>query len=497
MKLLDISLFFIVLLFFCLWSIPLHALDVKEIENVIFGKPQKTVSMDFKDASLSDVLKIFSQQSGMNFIASDSISSIKINLYFEDVPIEDALEQILSANDLTYEHQSGSNIFKVIKIKFPERDVITRVYPLKHSSVSSSKIFSTLSSSSDSSTEASTASAGIKAAVEAILTDDGKINEDVRTNSLVVTDIPTNFQLIENTIARLDVPIPQILIEVEMLDISKDVSDQIGVKFGSTPISFSGASKEVLAPFDHQQALLVSDDSEGEGPYTTKGLLDYTGLKAALDFLRTQTDTQNLARPRILTLNNETAVIQIKTDEAIGVVDTTSDSGSSSESVQEAERAETGVFLTVTPQANLETNEIIMAIEPRVVQAVSSAGFTNADQFKDTEERGTKSILKIQNGDTVILGGLLRTKVSNVNTRLPVLGEIPVLKKLFSHTDKSHNQRELVIFLTPHILDINTQEVLSKKQDFPQFQREQTFLNSDEQEYEINRTLNQLEQYGF
>ena len=81
------------------------------------------------------------------------------------------------------------------------------------------------------------------------LSPDGKVIEDARTNSLIITDVPEQFDIIESTIAKLDVPIPQILIEVEMLDVSKSTADQLGITYGATPLSFTGGSKSANWPF--------------------------------------------------------------------------------------------------------------------------------------------------------------------------------------------------------------------------------------------------------
>src|SRR3989338_6468631 len=100
--------------------------------------------MDFKDAQLSDVLKILSQQSGMNFIASEEISGKVVNIYLDHVSVEEALERILLANNFAYELKPDSNIFFVKKMVKPDTQLITRVYPLKHATVGSSKLYSML-----------------------------------------------------------------------------------------------------------------------------------------------------------------------------------------------------------------------------------------------------------------------------------------------------------------------------------------------------------------
>lgn len=469
-----------------------------------------TVSMDFKDAKLNDVLKVFSQQSGLNFIASKDISDITVNLYLDRVQVKEALERILSANNLTYEIQPGSNVF-VVKLIKPTQGLVTRVYPLKFATVQTSKLNKTFSitpqtnstetSSSTGSTTTTTTTTdekfGIAEAVRSVLSSDekAKVIEEPRTNSLIVTDIPSQFPIIEQTIARLDVRVPEILIEVEMLDVSKGTADLLGAKWGSTPVRFNGAQKDGLFPFNEDNAaddIILADPGASELPTKSElfedpqfrvSTLSFNGLAFTLQFLRTQTDTKNLARPRILTLNNETAEIKISTNEAIGSNQTTATSEGAAQQTTEAERVETGVFLTVTPQANVASGEITMAVQPRVVQARTGGTFNNIT-FKDPEERGTKSVLRIRDGDTIIIGGLLRSDVQDVRTKVPGLSKIPILGAAFRHKDKNNSERELIVFLTPHILredfasmkKVSPSEQIVREQDVPQ-QRWNTISN--------------------
>ncbi|MFA5060228.1 MAG: secretin N-terminal domain-containing protein [Candidatus Omnitrophota bacterium] len=462
------------------------------LEDRFFLNPQtsKTISMDFKDAALNDVLKIFSQQSGLNFIAEQEVIEKKITLFLDKVPVEQALEKILSANNLTYEIQADSNIFIVKSLGAPVKELVTRVYYLKNATVQSSKFNATINIEDEEDSEGTSnqntmfgstgqAENGVASALKTILSESGKIVEDPRTNSIIVTDIPSQFPLIEQTIARLDVPVSQILIETEMLDVSKDNADKLGIKFGDTPLTFTGGERDHVYPWN-QNNLLRKGFAFEEAEYRV-GTISAAGLSATLQFLRTQTDTKNLARPRILTLNNQTAQIKISTNEAIGVQTVTDSAQSNATTTVEAERVQTGVFLTVTPQANLTTREITMAIAPRVIQARSGATF-EGKTFKDPEERGTKSILRVQDGDTIILGGLLRTDLTNTTTKVPVLGDIPIVGAAFRHKDKSDIERELIIFITPHIvsdattaklaLTTNPQDIV-REQDVPESRRQQ------------------------
>lgn len=450
----KIITFFCFLMFVCM-QISLQALPLEKSRFVLSPLSEK-ISLDLQDAPLIDVLKLFSKKTGMNFVAVDDISQKTVTLFFEHVPVDEALDKILNASNLYYEYQADSNIYLVKNIPDVDDPIVTRVFRLKYASVDGSKLKSTISITTEdggsTASAGSTGDSGVISAIRSVISSEGAIVEDARTNSLIITDKESRFPYIENTIAQVDIPVPQILIEVEMLDVSKGTADKIGAKLGDTPLTYSGPQRTTLFPFDQNDIL----DKEGfdkdayRGDEFTVGTINASGLSLILQFLRTQTDTRNLARPRILTINNETAQIKIATDEAIGTTSNTESSeGLATESV-EAERVETGVFLTVTPQANLITDEITMAIYPRVIQARQSSTFAD---FKDPEERGSQSILKVKSGETIILGGLLRTDVSNVVTKVPILGDIPFFGRAFRHNDKSESERELVIFITPKILD--------------------------------------------
>ncbi len=435
-------------------SLEAQAVQITDVNDYLYPDEEtsQTISMDFKAARLDDALKIFSQQSGLNFIASEDLADRTLTLYLDNVPVQEALERILLANGLTYELKPDTNIFIVKRIDRPDVEVTTRVYHLKNATLPTSEIFRTLTPNQDTAGLTSSLAqspAGIIAAVQALLTQNGSVVEDPRTNSIIVTDIASRFSLIEETIARLDVPVPLILIEAEMLDVSKQTADLIGIRYGNTPAVFTGGSQESFYPFDTNPPLPFGFTETD--PALRASTLSFTGLTATLQFLRTQTDSKSLANPRILTLNNQRAEISISTNEAIGLAANTTTAEGTATSVNEAERVQTGVFLTVTPQASVETGEITMAVEPRVIEAKTGATF-GTQTFRDPEERGTRSVLRIKDGDTIVIGGLLRDDLRNVGTKLPGLSGIPFLGRLFRHDDHTNTQRELIVFITPHIV---------------------------------------------
>ncbi len=493
----------------------------------------KKISMDFKDAALSDILKIFSKQMDTNFVAAQNVADKKITLFFNGVEAGQALKELLDANDLIYEMPKDSNVF-IVKAK-PYEPMVTKVYQLKYASVSSSKLNSTISigsssagsstmgSSAGSSTTSSSLSSsaggssagsstglsksGLEDAVTNSLSKAGKLMEDPRTNSLIITDVPQQFEIIEKTIADLDVPVPQILIEVEMLDVSKATADILGVTYGTgtnfIPLTFTGGAKAVNYPFSRSPAV-ISSSSSGSGSGSggssaySPGSFDATGLTAALNLFTSTGDSRILARPRLLTLNNETAQIEIATEQTLSIEQTTNSSSSTTGALQSTftpERYTIGVILKVTPQANLLTHEITMAVSPKVIDAALSVVQppTGSQQgsIYDPTTRGSDSILKLKDGQSMVIGGLLRNQVSNTVIKVPFFGDLPLVGALFRSKNFSKTERELIIFITPHIIDENNQMAL--KLDGPSSLQAAGMNDAAGRMEEVDQTLNTYE----
>jgi len=506
-----------------------------------FENPEVTISMDFQDAPLKDILKILSVQSGLNFISSEGVQERKITLYLDKVLIKEAMDKIFKANNLAYELSRDSNIFIVKDLGRPQIETLTQIFYLKYATVSSSSLkeemaanikaseqtaggfasgggsstSSTSSSSSSGSSDSSTSGkwaieeeSGITKAVKKLISEYGSVIEDFRTNSLIVTDTPRRMAVISKTIAALDIPVPQVMLEVEMLDVSKNTVDKIGFDWTGASewsIGIEGASRMTTFPMGNrapQDGIGGLTSVLGATQKFTPGDITFGSLELVFDFLRTQTDTKFLARPRLLTLNNETAEIRIATNEAIGVTQSSSGSGGATgEITAEAERSETGVLLRVTPQINVETGEVTMFIYPKVAQATASSITSNLGSFRDPEERSTKTLVRIRDGETVVIGGLIRDEVLNTETKLPFLGDIPFIGSLFRHKggdNDKNQQRELLVFITPHIIkDSAVKEKYAslskdtKPLSFPE--REQANVCSFDREAVISKSLNNFD----
>src|SRR5207253_1659787 len=139
-----IGFMFISSLFICLSLVYAASEDIEN--RFMYSDYSKKISMDLRDVSLTDILKIFSKQSGMNFISAQDVADKKITLFLDNIPTEEALQKILDANDLTYEMAPDSNVF-IVKPKSKDVALVTKIYPLKYATVSNSKLNSSSTSS--------------------------------------------------------------------------------------------------------------------------------------------------------------------------------------------------------------------------------------------------------------------------------------------------------------------------------------------------------------
>jgi type IV pilus assembly protein PilQ len=469
-------------------------------EELPFPNPDVTISMDFKDASLKDILKIFSIQSGLNFIANQSLQNRTVTLYLDKVPIREAIDELFKANNLSYELDKKASIILVKDWGTEPVETITRVFYLKYATVSSSLLMTEKGSGSaaGSSAATSTVTSSIANVITKLISGNGSVIEDARTNSLIITDIPSKMAVIARTITALDVAVPQVMLEVEMLDVSKNAVDKIGLKFDQSPLTLN--TSLVLAtigtkfPFGHVNGGKGSVLSGSFNPTSSA-----SAYKIQFDFLKTLTDTKFLARPKLLTLNNETAEISITKDEVVGRQDSTVSGTVTTTSTTWIRSTDltltkegTGIFLRVTPQINLETNEVTMVIKPKSSVTTPSA-LAGASNQADAEVRSTKSVVKVKDGETVVLGGLIHTEKTVAITKLPILGDIPFLKVLFRNKSQSPGlERELLVFITPHIIrDPGIELTQAKKIIIPE--REQGTISGIGRQAAISSSLNTFE----
>ena len=405
------------------------------------------ISMDFQDANLKTVLKIFSQQSGLNFIASQNVQERTVTVYFDNVKVEDALNYIMKANNLGYEQESGTNIFIVKETGKPEIETVTKIYELKYAQLNVPAKNESDSSDKKSTGKDEEPAAEIVSVIKNMLSSNGKIVADKRSNSLIIKDVPSQFPIIEDLLARIDVRTPQVMIKVEVLEATTKAIENLGVNWSGSFGTYTGPVHNTIFPMNDA---LGRNNSSGEGIATT-GTFSMSGVTAAISALLTNSDTKILARPQVMAMNNETAKIELSSDEKdTETVTSTSSSTGVGATGRTWTSQKTGVILEVTPQISKD-GYVTMNLKPSVTELEPSR-FLGPPAAYDVHKRAAETTVIVKDGETVVIGGLIKSKHQDSVNKVPFFGDIPVLGAAFRYKSKDNTDRELIVFITPTII---------------------------------------------
>ncbi len=306
--------------------------------------------------------------------------------------------------------------------------------------------------------------------MEKMLSERGSVSVDDRSNSLIVTDSEDRLSRVAAVVAELDRPLNQVLINVLLVETFEDLDRELGIEWSGDFGTLTGGSANTKFPFSNGNkynplgsllkakteplgALGAFADSAAPNTYGSK---DFTNLTLNVKALQTASKLHILAKPNVLVMDNQPAIIKIATNAAIGsqTATTSTSNGSASSTATSAERAEVGTILRVTPQINSQ-DQITMTVEPTFATVDTST--LNIDdsavsQTGDTTVRAMRTTVMVNSGKTLVMGGLLFSTQSGGDTKVPFLGDIPILGKMFTKDDKSVQDRELVLFLTPQII---------------------------------------------
>nr|HPG30419.1 secretin N-terminal domain-containing protein [bacterium] len=291
-----------------------------------------------------------------------------------------------------------------------------------------------------------------------------KIVVDPRTNSIIATtNIESFLDKASEIIISLDKPLKQVLIEAKFIEVGLDKDNSLGInwsQFGNVNIQ----SSEELITFN------VKDWKPAYGTLSVKQ------FNLVLKNLDSNSNLNLLSSPRITTLDNKKASIKISDNIITDVQTTESQSGNIT---QTPIRTEVGIILEVLPHINNDTF-ITLELAPQVNEARASVLSTgNVDIIK----REAKTTVVVQNGNTIALGGLIKNVVNTTNAGVPFLNKIPLVNLFFAHRTTSVKKTELLIFITPTIID-NTNVISDKEKDYLDRANEQTeHLPVDVMEY--------------
>lgn len=426
--------------------------EIEDDLEIVETDDEGLVSLDFKDADLKDVLKVFSQQSGLNFVASKNIEDRAITLYMNDVLVEDALKTLLDANNLGLEQNPGSNILIVkAKLTLPI-ETITRVYKIRyyHGNVTPGAY---LLSEGDEQEEGDNGS--WSQIIKPLLSEFGVVID--YTNILIITDVPDRFKLIDQVINEIDRPVPEVMLEVELIETTSNYIKEMGVAWSTKMMEFSGGNTVTSFPFiSGERSRTVPNISGGKSLLAENSIFQYGLLSAdvmqwTLNMLQTDNNTKFLAKPRILVQDREWAEIKVTSNQIVSLITTVdSDSG---DTTTEVERMEVGTILRLVPIINAEEGFVSILLEPSISRPVDSVFGTAQGNFVDPQSRSLRTVVMSRDGETIAIGGFITTEDQEVKTKVPWLGDLPLIGMFFRNTSNDRVDKELLIFVTPRIVN--------------------------------------------
>lgn len=418
----------------------------------------RKISLDFQDVEVRTILQILAKESGMNIVASDSVNG-KMTLSLKDVPWDQALDLVMQARNLDMRQQGNivniaprdELLAKDKAFLQAEKDIAdlgalySQNFQLKYKNVEEFRSILRLDNADTTGNR------------NTLISGRGSVLIDPATNTLIVTDTRSVIEKFRKLIDELDVPAQQVMIEARIVEAADGFSRDLGVKFGAT-------GKKKLKDADRAFGWGVNSGFEGGdgGKWSAQTSINLPVAAAAnsislvraissgalnleLSASESLSKTKTLANPRVLTQNRKEAKIESGTE--IPFQDTSSSGGSSSTTTT-FKKAVLG--LTVTPNITPD-GQIIMTVKINKDTPVDCTVKDETTKCIQTKNLNTQAM--VENGGTLIVGGIYEEENGNTLTKVPLLGDIPVIGNLFKTRGKSTNRRELLIFITPRIMD--------------------------------------------
>ena len=378
---------------------------------------RKPVTMEFRDALLKNVFEVLSRSSGINFVFDRDVRpDLKATIFVRDTTIEDAVRFLLTTNQLEMKVLNDNTI--LVYPNLPNKLKDYQELTVKSFYLANADVKQTLNL--------------IKTVVK---TRDVFVDE--RLNMLTMRDTPEAIRMAEKLIASQDLPEPEVMLELEVLEIGRNRLTDLGIRY-PTQISAGvqgagGAGTVTLAETKHSFAPLTR--------------LNITDPAIILNMQQQDSDANLLANPRIRVRNREKAKIHI--GDKVPVITTTSTANVGiSDSVT---YLDIGLKLDVEPNVYLEDEVgIKVGLEvSNIVQQITSANGTLTYRLGT---RNTATSLRLKNGETQVLAGLLQDEDRSIADKVPGLGNLPVIGRLFGSKHDEHDKTEIVLLITPYIV---------------------------------------------
>lgn len=411
----------------------------------------KKISLDFQDIEVRRVLQLLADFTGINMVASDTVQG-NITLRLKDVPWDQALDIIMKTKNLD-KRRNGNVIWiapvaELIKSEEDEAKAIAQSIKLSPiqtdyiqlSYAKSADVLKLLEDSRDSKGSESNRTAGSDSlALESLLSARGSAVSDSRTNTLIINDTQQNIDKIRRMIDLLDVAVKQVMVEARIVTASTDFSRELGIKW-SAKKEAGNNSPTWGGDFQPSFDLGVDLATSTAGTFNF-GLLKISDYMLNLELTALQADGHGevLSAPKVLTGDKQKAYILRGTEIPY-------QTWSATEGLKTEFRA-ANLKLEVTPSITPD-GKVQMAL---MVEKDSIGDITNDGIAIDTSELQTNVL--VDDGETVVLGGIFDDTKRNDYQKVPFLGDLPVVGNLFKNNVKTTIQTELLIFVTPRIVN--------------------------------------------
>ncbi|NII09815.1 type IV pilus secretin PilQ [Oleiagrimonas sp. C23AA] len=453
-------------------------------------KPHYTgsrVTFNFQDIQVRSALQLLAQMSHLNMVAADSVTG-SVTLRLEDVPWDQALDVILRAKGL--DKRRSGNVVWIAPQKeiadYEENQAEARLKAQQAADLVSDYIPISYGKAADIAKLLTTGSmqggggGGAGNRTRGFLSPRGSVSYDQRTNTLLINDIPEKVKEIRQLVAVLDKPVRQVLIESRIVAATNSFTRELGVKWGVSAFHTNPSGQRIITSDTaaHANDLnnnitdvqtgnsdtltfpgglnvnLPASDAASKGGSVGLAILGANYLvDLELSAAQSEGRTEIISSPRVITANQQEA--DIKQGEQIGYVTYQNSNASGANSGTATVQFKDAVLeLKVTPTITAD-NRVFLKIN---VNKDALDGFVNNPGGGQVPQISTKSLntsVLVDNGQTVVLGGIYEITKNNTTAKVPGLGDIPILGYLFRNTSRQDNKAELLIFVTPRILSDN------------------------------------------
>jgi len=394
------------------------------------------LSLQFEDVPMATVLNMMAEQYDLNLVLSGQMTQ-NISIRLVDVTLRDALQAILSSNGYNY-YFSGD----VIVVKPFEMDAVgettVKMLTLDHISPAAA-----INAAGD--------LLSPKGKIKIVENPQGIINSGspMAPSKITIIDLPDVVDQIVRLIGKIDTPQQQVSIQVRMIETGVDNDSNIGFSW-PTSLSARGHGIEVTSTdseSDGAEAFGQIDLPDGAWDW---GTLSLGEVNLMLDYLVTRGNTKLLSDPKVTTLNNHEAEISVTTNIPIQTINRFSEGGTVQDIVTFQDE-EVGITLLVTPHIT-KTGEILLDVNPSVSEIIGYSGPLD-NQKPITSERAVRTRIMVKDGETAVMGGLLKESTLEQEESLFLLGSLPIVGGIFRHKSVDKSTTDLVILITPTIME--------------------------------------------